>query len=187
LFHILFSGIKFFFVSQEEVLSTEKQLEDRFSAAKTIPGTQKLHRFVPIDNTTMRVYDLSQSSISQSVTVCDTDGGESSGEFGTADSTEILPGSTYIACQYDRKWWVGMVKDKSDDFDDYLVTFMTPSGLSLQYFWPVKQDICWIEKANIVCTLQSPDITSTSTRGYSFSKSNLQKAEDIFNKIHKKK
>jgi hypothetical protein len=134
---------------------------------------------------TLRVYDLSQSSISQSVKVCDTDSDESYSELGKADSTEILPGSTYIACQYDRKWWVGMVKDKSEDFDDYLVTFMTPSGLSKQYFWQEKQDTCWIEKANIVCTLQSPAITSTSTRGYSFPKSNLQRAEDIFNKIHK--
>jgi len=64
---------------------------------------------------------------------------------------------------------------------------MNPSGLSLQYFWPAKQDTCWIEKANIICTLQSPDVTSTSTRGYSFPKSNLQRAEEIFNKIHKKK
>ena len=119
--------------------------------------------------------------------VCDTDSGGSSSEFGNVDSTEILPGSTYIACQYNRKWWVGMVKDKSDEFDDYLVTFMTPSGLPKQYFWPSKQDTCCIEKANIVCTLQSPDITSTSTRGYSFSKSSLQRAEDIFNKIHKNK
>ena len=142
-----------------------------------IPGTQKFHRFVPIDNTTLTVYHFSQSSISQSVKVCDTDGSESSSELGNADSTEILPGSTYIACQYDRKWWVGMVKYKSDDFDDYLVTFMTPSGLCKQYFWPAKQDTCWIEKANIVCTLQSPDNTSTSTRGYSFSKSNLQRAK----------
>lgn len=178
---IFVSGIKFFFVSQEDVLSTEKQLEERFSAARTIPGTQKFHRFVPIDNTTLRVYDLSQSSISQSVTVCNT---ESSSEFDNADVAEILPGSTYVACQYDRKWWVGMIKEKSNDFDDYLVTFMTPSGLSKQYFWPAKQDTCWIEKANIVCTLQSPDITSTSTRGYSFSRSDLQRAEDIFDKIH---
>ena len=98
-------------------------------------------------------------------------------------STEILPGSTYIACQYDRKWWVGMLKDKSEDFDNYLITFMTSNRLSKEYFWPEKQDTCWIEKANIVCTLPSPDITST--RGYSFSKSKLQRAEAIFNQINK--
>ena len=103
LLYILFSGIKFFFVSQDDVLSTEKQLKERFSAAKTITGTQKLHRFVPNDKTTLRVYDLSQSSISQAVTVCYTEGDESSREFNNVDCTEILPGSTYVACQYDRE------------------------------------------------------------------------------------
>ena len=66
-------------------------------------GTQQLHRFVPIDKTTLRVYDLSQSSVSQAVTVCYTGGGESSREFRNVVCTEILPGSTYVACQYDRE------------------------------------------------------------------------------------
>ena len=88
----IFLGIKFFFVSQEDILFTEKQLEERFSTAKTIPGTQKLHRFVPVDKTTLNVYDLSQSSISQSIRICDSDGDEGSTVF---SSTEILSGSTY--------------------------------------------------------------------------------------------
>ena len=85
-------------------------------------------------------------------------------------------------------WWIGMVVSKSVEFDDYLVTFMTPSGLAKQYFWATKEDTCCIEKANIVCTLPTPSITSTSSRrAYSFSKSSLQKVEDMFNKFHKNK
>ncbi|MFI5407362.1 MAG: hypothetical protein ACHQ1D_12740 [Nitrososphaerales archaeon] len=63
---------------------------------------------------TLRVYDLSQSSISQAVTVCCTEGGESCREFGNVDCTEISPGSAYVACQYDRKWWVELVKEKAE-------------------------------------------------------------------------
>jgi hypothetical protein len=160
---IFFSGIKFFIVSHDDILTAEKQLQDRFSAAKTIPGTQKLHRFVPIDNTQLMVYDLSQSSISKVVTVCDTDDGQDITEIKDKDSMEISPGATFVACQYERKWWIGLAKLKSEEFDDYFVSFMMPSGLSRQYFWPEKEDTCWIEKANIICTLQSPAITSSST------------------------
>jgi len=57
---------------------------------------KKWHRLVPSDNTTLRVYDLSQRSISQSVKAYDTDGDESSSGLGNADSTEILPGCAYV-------------------------------------------------------------------------------------------
>ena len=97
-------------------------------------GTQKLHRFVPIDKTTLRVYDLSQSSISQAVTVRYTEGDESSREFSNVYCTEILPGSTYVACQYDREQWVGLVKENFEEFDDYLAIFMIPNGLTKQHF-----------------------------------------------------
>ena len=97
-------------------------------------GTQQLHRFGPIDKTTLRVYDLSQSFISQAVTVCYTEGDESSREFSNVDCTEILPGSTYVACQYDREQWVGLVKENFEEFDDYLAIFMIPSGLTKQHF-----------------------------------------------------
>ena len=41
---------------------------------------------------------------------------------------------------YDRHWWIGIVKQKSDEHDDNLVSFMTPSGEAEQYYWPAKED-----------------------------------------------
>jgi len=41
---------------------------------------------------------------------------------------EIVPGRTFVACIYDRKPWIGIIKEKSDEHDDNLVSFMTPSG-----------------------------------------------------------
>ena len=59
---------------------------------------------------------------------------------------EIVPGGTFVICMYDRHWWIGIVKQKSDEHDDNLVSFMTPSGEAKQYYWPAKEDSCWIEK-----------------------------------------
>ena len=38
-------------------------LQDRFQRSKTIPGTQKLHCFVPLTNTTLHTKPYSNSSI----------------------------------------------------------------------------------------------------------------------------
>ena len=48
----------------------------------------------------------------------------------------------------------------SDEHDDNLVSFMTPSGEAKQYYWPAREDICWIENSNILCTVEIPTITS---------------------------
>lgn len=129
------------------------------------------------------VFDISQSSTSRTVRVSDI------GEVGEQDTPiaershhddEINPGSTFIVCAYDTKWWIGIVKDKSDEFEDYLVSFMNPSGEAKQYFWPEREDTCWVEKTNIICTIHSPAITSSSTRGYAFLSQDLKRAKDLF-------
>ena len=65
----------------------------------------------------------------------------------------LLPRVTFVDCLYDSKWWIGSVKDKSEDYSDYLISFMKPSGEAKQYYWSEKEDNCWIEKSDIVCTL----------------------------------
>ena len=159
--------------------------EERFSHAKTISGTQKLHRFVPINNTELTVYDLSQSSVSTTVTICDFDNDQTIEEIDSLEGLELSPGATFVVCQYDMKWWIGLVKSKSEEFDDYFISFMTPSGQAKQYSWPDKEDTCWIDKTNILCTIQCPAITSSSTRGFVFTSSDLKRAESYFIKKQK--
>ena len=47
------------FVSRLEVEKASKDLQTRYETALTIKGTKKLHRFVPISTSTMRVHELS--------------------------------------------------------------------------------------------------------------------------------
>jgi hypothetical protein len=113
--------------------------------------------------------DISNSAVSKSVAITERN---IDAEKEPMEETllEISPGGTFVACVYDDKWWIGIVREKSEDYDDYLITFLNPSGEAKQYYWPEKEDYCWIEKSDIVCTLSTPNITSSSTRGYSFSK-----------------
>jgi len=68
---------------------------------------------------------------------------------------------------------------KSDEHDDYLVSFMTPCGEAKQYCWPTKEDKCWIEITNLLCTIQAPIVSSSSLRGYSFPATDIQRIKDI--------
>ena len=40
---------------------------------------------------------------------------------------------------------------------------MQPNGPSHSYFWPDRQDICWIPKQNILCTIDV--LTIVNARG----------------------
>lgn len=159
-------------------MTTEKELEARFTSAKTIPGTHKFHRFIPLDEFQLSVFDISNSVVTKTMAICErnVDAGETSEET----SLEISLGVTYVACVYDNKWWIGIVKDKSEDYNDYFISFMKPSGEAKQYCWPAEGDNCWIDKSDIICTLPAPNITSSSTRGFSFSKIDIERIKNLF-------
>lgn len=172
-----------FYISQEEVNSSEKMLEGRFSIARTIPGTQKLHRIIPISTNQLIVFSLSQSTSSQTVKVSQlkADCSEIEDNEDTNRSTlENYPDSSFIACIYEQKWWIGIVKQKSNEHDDLFISFMHPSGEAKQYSWPHAEDACWVEKSNIICNISCPSMTSSSMRGYSFSETDIKKIKDLY-------
>ena len=48
--------------------------------------------------------------------------------------------SSFVACTYDEKWWLGMVAQISYEFGDHNINFMHPSGPGKQFHWPTKVD-----------------------------------------------
>ena len=54
--------IHFEFVSREEVFEMSKRLKQRYSSALKIKGTQRFHRFTPVNLNTMQVRELSEDS-----------------------------------------------------------------------------------------------------------------------------
>lgn len=175
----LCSDIVVFYVTQEEIHSSEEKLQERFSVAKTIPGTQKLHRIIPVSTNELKVFPLSQSTMTQNVAICNIVKG-SDDENTCEPIFENYPVSSFIACIYEQKWWIGIVKQQSDEHNDLLVSFMHPSGEAKQYSWPQKEDSCWVDKGNIICSVSCPSMSSSSTRGYSFPDSDIMRIKDQF-------
>jgi len=79
-----------FFVPEEEVQTSENNLQERFSTAKTISGTQCLHRVIPINNSLLKVLNIRSMFV------------------------------------YEHQWWIGIVKDNSEEHEDYQISFWYP-------------------------------------------------------------
>ena len=93
-------SIKFFGICKETLTDVRRNLQERFTDGKTIPGTRSSHHFTP----------LSRSQIGNMLTSED-DSFVDTFKFNlptTLEITDISP-STSVTYLYDSFWWVGMV------------------------------------------------------------------------------
>lgn len=154
-------GIKFFKILDEDVKVHEKNLADRFESAKTISGTRQFHRFVPVSHSNLKVFKMSsQKESPKLVSVSEIlEESDESVEFKLSEHN-------FVCCLYDGNPYVGLVEEKSEEHGDVLINFMEPKCPSEQYNWPKKEDKCWVKKENIMFVVETPLLTSSSSRGY---------------------
>ena len=88
------TGTIFRFCSCSDYEQTKEMLEPRFTASRTIPGTRKLHCFIPCSMETVQVRTFSRSDISKLERV-------------TIKKTELVIDciSGYATCDYSGQWW----------------------------------------------------------------------------------
>ena len=65
---------------------------------------------------------------------------------------DIAPGSFYV-CQYENDWYFGIASFVSMENQDLNIKFLQPKGPAVQFFWPTRNDICWIPISNVICKL----------------------------------
>ena len=94
---------------------------------------------------------------------------------------EIVPGSFY-ACLYDRECYFGIVNLISHENADVNFKFMHPNGPSVHFFWPARDDICWIPVQDIICKTEPP-LTSGTGRFYWFKSDGILLVEQLFKKF----
>ena len=74
-----------------------------------------------------------------------------------------VAGNDYIACKYDEKWGIGLILEvdtvQLDAQDQH------PPGPANTFFWPLKDDVCWVPFQNIFCNITTP--ITVSGRSYS--------------------
>ena len=162
-------GIKFLNVPPEDVARSETELKVRFELARTVKGTLQFHRFVPVSK--LHVYRLSaQANDPELVPISESYGIEIGNE--AARSLHVQEQS-FVCCLYDSVPWIGMVDEISDEYGDYRINFMHPHGLARQFQWPLRKDPCWIPKYDILCYLETPSLTSSSSRNYCINQNDI--------------
>ena len=123
-------------------------LQDRYNAAQTVKETRQLHGFQPqgkllVYNRSLQASPPTEGIIVKSISLS---------RVQIEDNT--FQNSSFVACTYDEKWWLGMVAQISYEFGDHNIIFMHPSGPGKQFHWPTKVDTCW--SSNIVCVIEAP-------------------------------
>ena len=87
---------------------------------------------------------------------------------------------SFVACVYDKKWWIGMVAQVSNEFGDHQIKFMHPPGHGKQFHWPTKVDICW--SSNILCNIDAPVLSSSFSRKYIITEKDYTSITQAFHK-----
>lgn len=167
-------GIKFFFVPTETISQTSSKLEERFALTQRITGTQSFHKIVPIKENLLKAYITSDSTVHTTCKVTDD-------PFSDEHVNAINMGN-YVACCYEKNFWVGMITEHSEEYKDYKVSFLMQSKSLHNFIFPKNEDTCWIKQENILATLSSPNIVPGVKIVYSFSKQEISAARKKLNR-----
>ena len=154
----------FGYCSMEDYEREQHNLERRFHQSRTIPGTRKLHSFVPISNSKVRVSYYSSSDNSREERV-------------TLRTNDLPPESIvgFVTCLCDGKWWLACVLEIIQEDSQVKLTFLHPHGSSSSYKYPGTQDIRTVPMDNIL-TLVDP--RTRTGRVYTLSKKEITTASD---------
>ena len=146
-------GIKFFFVSNDEVESQIFQQEEIFKKAKKIPGIRSHHYFIP--NATG---DITVKRISEYLFPHESMSLNENTILHPIVSLRDCSSGKFVRCSYDDDWWIGIIREVSFEYQDVLIKFMHPNGTSKYFNWPQSEDLCWIPVDDIHGLIQPPQI-----------------------------
>ena len=147
---------------------TRANLKTRFLNAKTVPGTRSYNHFVPLSSLCI---GAKRKSIDEKYAL----------KFDFALEVEQICTSfslnSFTICLYDKEYWIGLVEEIDSAQKDIKVKFMHPKCPARSYFWPMRDNVCWIPEEDILSTINAP--TTATGRQYKL----LAADEEIFTKI----
>ncbi len=157
------SAVHFHYCSKEEREEESKELEMRFELAHTIQGTQKLHAFVPISQSTLEVKMFSKSADKKEVRV--------TAEEGDVPFEEI---KGFVTVKYDNQWCLACILQTFPEVGEVKVSFLHPAGPSASFCYPRgRPDILDVPSEDV---LTVADPTTTSGRTYRLTAIETQRA-----------
>ena len=166
-------GIHFFFADKENVFRHRDALSIRFKSVQTVPGTRSHHRFVPIDGNKLKMFRLSSDDTSTTVNI-------SSNEQQAPDvnMNDLHPGQ-FVCVIYDAEWYIGCIMERSDEHEDIMVRFMSRARENT-FFWPQRDDVCWLPFTNVICRLPPPTLSGSSARQYRYEDAQVLNCQTLF-------
>ena len=165
-------GINFFNISESDISDHIKnvKLEERYNSSKRLPGTRSHHHFVPLDGK-LEMRRVSGDKYWMTVDlVTDT----ASTSF---NKHNCHPGM-YLACVYDNEWYIGIVREISEDSDDVFIKFLKKDGVN--FMWPRKEDECWVPFVNVLAQVNSLVAQGHGARTYRISENEFQYISETF-------
>ena len=136
----------------------ELEQQKRFKQSRTIPGTRRLHSFVPLTLSEVRVRRYSAS---------DTYRDEKVSQAAEELQPEAIVG--FVTCLVERKWWLACVLEVIEQAQVKL-TLLHPHGPSRSFKYPAKEDVHIIPIKSILTTV---DLRTVTGRTYTLSKEEL--------------
>ena len=147
----------------------KKNLEERFAKCRTIPGTRKLHSFIPVSKDRITVKAFSSSTTSKEERVSCED-----------DDVPVESISGFVTCVVDREWWLACVLQLSPDENQVRVTLLHPPGPSNSFRYPTSEHIVTVTVKDILTVV---DPRTRTGRIYTLSKIETKAATDKFSRV----
>ena len=169
-------GIQFYFVSTLDIDKHAEtyKLEDRYLQSKTVCGTRSHHSFIPVSQYQLEMRRISEDLLFTLVNVrpCE--------EVLTLthDYSTFQPGK-YIACLYDGAWYVGYIRNRSEEHKDVEVEFMNRKGDAVSWPADTRRDVSWIPFQDILCTIEVPSLQGSSSRQYRLAQTDYLKIQTL--------
>ena len=162
-------AVHFDYCANEDYLKEQHNLEERFQASRTIPGTRKLHSFLPISDNTVHVRPFSASTTFKEEKV-------------TSQEAEISLESIsgFVTCVREGYWWLACVLQVVADESQVRVTFLHPHGPSSSFKYPGVEDVKSIPTADVL-TIADP--RTRTSRSYTLLKKESKLASERLNAL----
>ena len=107
-------GIKFIFITKDELIKTREPLKDKFAKTVTIPGTRSYYEFLPLgENTVAMKYCSKYQEVPTTFSFSNDDkvGDAVNSNKESSKNVKVLD---LVSFYYHNYWWIGLVLEKDD-------------------------------------------------------------------------
>ena len=165
------TGVTCAFVDTSDVEKISLFLQPRFTNSPKFKGTRKNQQFIPYGNGIV-MKRVSGSTGFETTMITNL-------PLNDLKIEDIAPVSFYD-CQYENDWYLSIANFVSMENQDLNIKFLHPKGPAVQFFWPSRDEICWIPISNVICKVQPPE-SSTTCRFYEFHSGDISHIKSLIN------